>query len=73
MEDPCGGETSNDRKFGEASALYVELFPDDPDLPEILFRQGRLYYDREIYDPAVRLFGQLLERFPESPYAAQAG
>ncbi|MEO0324762.1 MAG: tetratricopeptide repeat protein [Myxococcota bacterium] len=71
--DPCRGETSNDRKFGEAIALYVELFPDDPDLPEILFRQGRLYYDRAIYDPAVRLFGQLLERFPESPYAAQAG
>ncbi|MCB9616883.1 MAG: tetratricopeptide repeat protein [Sandaracinus sp.] len=72
-EDPCSGETSNDRKFGEAIALYVELFPDDPDLPEILFRQGRLYYDRGVYDPAVRLFGQLLERFPESQYASPAG
>ncbi|MBX3251035.1 MAG: tetratricopeptide repeat protein [Myxococcales bacterium] len=72
-EDPCSGETSNDRKFGEAIALYVELFPDDPDLPEILFRQGRLYYDRGVYDPAVRLFGQLLERFPRSEYASPAG
>lgn len=72
-EDPCSGETANDRKFGEAIALYVELFPDDPDLPEILFRQGRLYYDRGVYDPAVRLFGQLLERFPESEYASPAG
>ena len=69
----CEGETANDRKFSRAIALYVQLFPDDPDLPEILFRQGRLYYDRSIYDPAVRLFGQLLERFPQSQYAAPAG
>ncbi len=70
---PCGGESPNDQKFSAAIELYVDLFPDDPDLPEILFRQGRLYYDRAIYDPAVRLFGQLLERFPESEYAAPAG
>ncbi len=69
----CEGETANDRKFAQAIELYVQLFPDDPDLPEILFRQGRLYYDRGIYDPAVRLFGQLLERFPESRFAAPAG
>lgn len=66
-------ETANDRKFGQAIELYVQLFPEDPDLPEILFRQGRLYYDRGVYDPAVRLFGQLLERFPESDFAEPAG
>ncbi|GAB4198941.1 MAG: hypothetical protein OHK0013_08620 [Sandaracinaceae bacterium] len=71
-EDPCG-ETDNDRSFSEAIELYVQYFPTDPDLPEILFRQGRLYYDRSIFDPAVRLFGQLLERFPTSAYATQAG
>lgn len=69
---PCA-ESENDQKFSEAIELYVQLFPDDPDLPEILFRQGRLYYDRGIYDPAVRLFGQLLERFGESEYANPAG
>ena len=67
------GETDNDRKFAEAIELYVELYPNDPDLPEILFRQGRLYYDRRIYDPAVRLFGQLLSRYPTSRYAEPAG
>jgi TolA-binding protein len=72
-ETPRCGESDNDRKFSEAIELYVELFPNDPDLPEILFRQGRLYYDRRIYDPAVRLFGQLLERFPQSRFAAPAG
>jgi cellulose synthase operon protein C len=71
--DEACAETDNDRKFSTAIELYVELFPDDPDLPEILFRQGRLYYDRAIYDPAVQLFGQLLERFPKSEYAAPAG
>ncbi len=67
------GETDNDRKFSQAIDLYVQLFPNDPDLPEILFRQGRLYYDRDIFDPAVRLFGQLLERYPSSQYAEPAG
>lgn len=69
---PCN-ETENDKKFSQAIELYASLFPNDPDLPEILFRQGKLYYDRRIYDPAVRLFGQLLDRYPTSPFAAQAG
>lgn len=72
-QNECGAETENDRAFGEAIELYVSLFPEDPELPEILYRQGRLYFDRRVYDPAVRLFGQLLERFPTSEYAVQAG
>jgi TolA-binding protein len=71
--DSCRGESANDRKFAEAIELYVQLFPQDPDLPEILFRQGKLYYDNQIFDPAVRLWGQLLERYPNSEYAATAG
>ncbi len=69
---PCN-ETENDKKFSQAIELYAQLYPNDPDLPEILFRQGKLYYDRRIYDPAVRLFGQLIDRYPTSPFAAQAG
>jgi TolA-binding protein len=69
---PCA-ETENDKKFSQAIELYAQYYPNDPDLPEILFKQGKLYYDRRIYDPAVRLFGQLLERFPNSPFAADAG
>ncbi|MDB4972056.1 MAG: domain protein putative component of TonB system [Myxococcaceae bacterium] len=69
---PCP-ETANDKRFSRAIELYASYYPNDPDLPEILFRQGKLYYDRRIYDPAVRLFGQLLERFPQSPFAADAG
>ncbi|HEX5656224.1 MAG TPA: tetratricopeptide repeat protein [Polyangiales bacterium] len=69
---PCP-ETENDKRFSRAIELYAAYFPNDPDLPEILFRQGKLYYDRRIYDPAVRMFGALLERFPQSPFAADAG
>ena len=72
VSTPCA-ETENDKKFSKAIELYAAYYPDDPDLPEILFRQGKLYYDRRIYDPAVRMFGQLLDRYPESPFAADAG
>jgi TolA-binding protein len=72
VKTPCA-ETDNDKKFSQAIELYASYYPDDPDLPEILFRQGKLYYDRRIYDPAVRMFGQLLDRYPSSPFAADAG
>jgi len=42
-------------------------------VPGILFRQGKLYFDRGLYDPAVRQFGQLLEKYPRSEYASSAG
>ena len=66
-------ETETDRRFSEAIGMYVELFPNDPEVPGILFRQGKLYFDRGLYDPAVRQFGQLLERYPKSEYAGSAG
>ena len=67
------GETETDKKFAEVLALYVELYPDAPDLPELLFRQGKLYYDYKVYDSAVKLWGSLLEKFPNSPFAPPAG
>ncbi|HEX6243452.1 MAG TPA: tetratricopeptide repeat protein [Polyangiales bacterium] len=72
VKAPCA-ETDNDKKFSQAIELYATYYPNDPDLPEILFRQGKLYYDRRIYDPAVRMFGQLLDRYPQSKFAADAG
>jgi TolA-binding protein len=70
--DPCM-ETETDHKFSEAVALYVKQYPNDPEVPGILFRQGRLYFDRGIYDPAIRQFGQLLDSYPKSEYASTAG
>ncbi len=66
-------ETPTDHKFSDAVALYVQQFPNDPEVPGILFRQGRMYFERGIYDPAIRQFGQLLDSYPRSEYAATAG
>ena len=66
-------ETETDKKFAEALELYAQLYPNDPALPELFFRQGKLYYDYGVYDPAVKLWGALLEKFPKSQYAQGAG
>jgi TolA-binding protein len=67
------GETETDHNFTEAIALYIKLYPSDPEVPGILFRQGRMYFERGVYDPAVRQFGQLLDSYPSSEFAASAG
>ena len=66
-------ESPLDKKLTEAMELYVSTYPNDPNVPELLFRQGKLYYDYEVYDPAVRQWGLLLEKYPRSPYAVGAG
>jgi TolA-binding protein len=70
--DPCS-ETPLDHKFSDAVALYIKQYPNDPEVPGILFRQGRLYFDRGIYDPAIRQFGQLIDSYPNSEFVASAG
>ena len=66
-------ETETDKKFAEALDLYAQLYPNDPALPELFFKQGKLYYDFGVYDSAVKIWGTLLEKFPSSPYAKDAG
>jgi TolA-binding protein len=72
LPDACR-ETDTDKSFSEAIELYVKLFPKDPEIPEILFRQGRMYFERGVYDPAVRHLGELLRSYPNSEHAAAAG
>jgi TolA-binding protein len=66
-------ETPIDKKLTEAMELYVRTYPNDKEVPELLFAQGKLYYDYEVYDPALRQWGLLLEKYPRSQYAAPAG
>ncbi len=66
-------ESPTDKKLTEAMELYVATYPNDKDVPELLFRQGKLYYDYEVYDPAVRQWGLLLEKYPNSKFAGGAG
>jgi tetratricopeptide (TPR) repeat protein len=73
--DKAGGyqETEVDKKYAEALDLFAQLYPNDPALPERFFLQGKLYYDNGVYDPAVKIWGVLLEKFPRSQFAQGAG
>jgi TolA-binding protein len=66
-------ETATDKQLTEAMELYIASYPNDPQVPDLLFRQGQLYYDYGVYDPAVRQWGLLLEKYPESKDARAAG
>lgn len=66
-------ETPTDRTLTEAMELYIKTYPTDKQIPELLFRQGKLYYDYQVYDPAVRQWGLLLEKYPHDKYAGGAG
>ena len=66
-------ESPTDKQLTEAMELYIKDYPDDKQIPELLFRQGKLYYDYQVYDPAVRQWGLLLEKYPNSKYTVGAG
>ena len=63
-----------DRKFGEAIDLYATLFPgDDKELTNIIYRNGKLFYDYGDYDEAIKRFGIIVTRYPNDPNAGPAG
>ena len=66
-------ETPTDKQLTEAMELYVATYPEDAAVPDLLFRQGKLYYDYGVFDPAVRQWGLLLEQYPRSGEAKAAG
>jgi TolA-binding protein len=66
-------ETATDKQLTEAMELYIATYPEDAAVPDLLFRQGKLYYDYSVFDPAVRQWGLLLERYPKSTEAKAAG
>jgi cellulose synthase operon protein C len=72
-QKPGGIETETDKKFAEALALFQQLYPTDPKIPDLLYRDGKLYYDYQVFDPAVKLWGILLEKYPRDPNAGKAG
>ncbi len=68
-----GEETETDKRFAEALSFYAATYPNDPEIPGFLLSQGVTYYDHKVYDPAIRIFGELLTRYPSSKEAASAG
>jgi len=62
-----------DKKMGEAIDIYASLYPKDPEIAQILFKNGELFYDRGDYDEAIKRFGKIVEGWPSAPVAAAAG
>jgi tetratricopeptide (TPR) repeat protein len=67
------GETEADKKYAEALDLYARYYPNDPQLPAMFYRQGQYYFQNGNYDSAVKIWGMLLEKFPNSKEAGDAG
>jgi len=67
------GETEADKKYAEALDLYATFYPNDPQLPAMFYRQGRYYFENGNYDSAVKIWGMLLEKFPNSEQSRDAG
>jgi TolA-binding protein len=74
-EQPGGGAALGpaDKKMGEAIDLYATLFPADPEIAGLLFKNGERAFDHGEYDEAVKRFGLVVEKYPKSPAAGAAG
>ena len=66
-------ETEADKKYAEALDLYAQFYPNDPQLPAMFYRQGKYYFENANYDSAVKIWGMLLEKFPNSEQSRDAG
>lgn len=63
----------SDKRMGEAIDLYATLFPSDPEIANVLYKNGQLFYDYGEYDEAVKRFGLIVEKYPKKDVAAAAG
>jgi tetratricopeptide (TPR) repeat protein len=59
--------------YAETLELYAQFYPGDPELPAMFYRQGRHYFDGGSYDSAVKIWGMLIEKFPNSEPSRDAG
>ncbi|MEZ4367241.1 MAG: tetratricopeptide repeat protein [Kofleriaceae bacterium] len=62
-----------DKKFGEAIDLYATLFPADPELVGVIFKNGQMFFDYGEYDEAIKRFGVIVTKYPDHPDAGPAG
>ena len=62
-----------DKKFGEAIDLYATLFPADPTLVGVLFKNGQMFYDYGEFDEAIKRFGVIVTKYPDDPNSGPAG
>jgi TolA-binding protein len=62
-----------DKKFAEAVDLYATLFPADPALVDVIFKNGQRFFDYGDYDEAIKRFGVIVTKYPDHPDAGAAG
>jgi tetratricopeptide (TPR) repeat protein len=62
-----------DRKFAEAVDLYATLFPADPQLVGVIYRNGEMFYAYGDYDEAIKRYGLIVTKYPDDPNAGPAG
>lgn len=66
--DPIPLEPKVER-FVKAGQWYVEKFPESDKAVEIKFRIGRLYYQSNQFDSAIKHFREIVQQHPKSKYA----
>ncbi|ACY16460.1 tetratricopeptide repeat protein [Haliangium ochraceum] len=62
-----------DRKFAASVDLYATLFPADPELVGVIFRNGEMFYDYGDYDEAIKRYGLIVTKYPDDQNAGPAG
>ncbi|MCG8422348.1 MAG: tetratricopeptide repeat protein [Proteobacteria bacterium] len=62
-----------DRKYAEAVDLFATLFPADPEIVGVIFKNGELFYNYGDYDEAIKRFGLIVTKYPNDPNAGPAG
>jgi tetratricopeptide (TPR) repeat protein len=62
-----------DKKFGEAVDLFATLFPADPTIVSVIFKNGQLLFDYGEYDEAIKRFGLIVTKYPKDANAGAAG
>ena len=62
-----------DKKFAEAVDLYATLFPADPALVDVIYRNGQLFFDYGEYGEAIKRFGLIVTKYPNHDKAGPAG
>jgi len=65
--------TESDKLFGEAADTYATLFPKDPEIVTVVFKNGQFFFDYGDYDEAIKRFGLIVEKYPSDQNAGVAG
>jgi len=62
-----------DRKFADATDLFATLYPADPQIVGVIYRNGQRFYDYGDYDEAIKRFGLIVTKYPDHEDAGAAG